>query len=100
MTAERPVVAKLRKVEAVRADRAATDGEKAAADAAATRIRAKRDRQRAEDARAAPKPGGDAMYLLGRGLRRFSSALRPDSARPDRGVMYALGRAWRKMTLK
>jgi hypothetical protein len=81
---------KLRKVEAVLADRAATDGEKAAAEAAASRIR----RKRAEDSRAALAANPGLMYALGRVFRRARGG---ESATADPSVMYSLGRAWRKM---
>jgi hypothetical protein len=75
MTGERPLRDKLRKVKALAADAAATDGEKAAADAAAERIGAKSRRLEAERRIRLAQRQGDVMYLLGRAFRRLLSKL-------------------------
>ena len=98
MKNKRPAVDKLRKVEAVIADRGATDGEKAAAGEAAARIRMKRNRERVEAARAALQ--ANPLYLLGRALRHARDATNGDPTQGSRGVMYSFGRAWRKVILK
>jgi hypothetical protein len=98
MAGERPVD-KLRKLDAVVADRSSTEGERAAAKAAADRIRTRRKRQRAEAERAAIQNGG-MMYLLGRALKRVRQPHTDDGKPAGKGLMYAFGRAWRKITAK
>ena len=98
MKDEEPALDKLRKLEAVIHDRAATDGEKAAAEEAATRIRTKRNRERVEAARAALR--ANPLYLLGRALRRARDATNGELTQGGRGVMYSFGRAWRKVISK
>ena len=108
MSVQGPVRDKLRKVLAVMADRSATDGEKAAADAAATRIRQKWEQGHFDDsgrpakAAAAIKPGQKMqkmMYRLGRAWGGVRAAGRGE-AQGTRGVMYSLGRAWGRVTSK
>jgi hypothetical protein len=89
---------KLRKVKAVIADPGATQGEKAAAEAAAGRIRARHRKERADEARAAIEENG-TMYLLGRALGRAQRRTGGDGP-GGKGVMYALGRAWKKATTR
>ena len=79
---------KLRKVEAVLTDKAATAGEKAAA----RKIRAQWYRRRAEEERAKIQSGG-FMYLLGRAFRRSQDS----PAAGAEPVAYAFGRALRRM---
>jgi hypothetical protein len=99
MAAKRPTDT-LRKVEAVKADRSATSGEKAAAEAAANRIRVRLKRERAEKEKAAIKEGG-TMYLLGRAINRARSGSAADDPKPTgKGVMFALGKALRKAAKK
>jgi hypothetical protein len=76
MTGERPLREKLRKVEALSADATATPGEKAAADAAADRLRATGDRLAAARGSGSAKPEPGIMYLLGRATRRLLSKLK------------------------
>jgi hypothetical protein len=95
MASQGPDLDKLRKLEALMADRAATAGEKAAASAAATRVRSLWQRMRAEHDRAEARKG--LMYLLGRAWR---SGRRGDVAKGGADAMYVMGRAWRKMTSK
>jgi hypothetical protein len=96
-----PILEKLRKVEAVSGNPAATDGEKAAAEAAADRLRA-RVKQDAERKLAA-NPG--LMYVLGRAWGRAQRPGAPSTAGPaarpaSRGLMYLLGRAVRRTVSK
>jgi hypothetical protein len=98
MAGERPGD-KLRKLDAVMADRSSTEGERAAAKAAADRIRTKRKRQRAEAERDAIQNNG-TMYLLGRVLKRVRQPNTEDGKPAGKGVMYAFGRAWRKIVSK
>ena len=94
--AQRPTE-KIRKLEAVKADHSATAGEKAAAEAAVTRIRTRVKRDEAAKQKAAIEKGG-AMYLLGRAVNRIRRGDEPPS--DGKGVMHALGRALRKATKK
>jgi hypothetical protein len=73
MALDRPLLDKLRKVEALSADAAATAGEKAAASAAADRIRARWLRRRGERRRTSDQAKLDVMYLLGRTCRKIMS---------------------------
>lgn len=99
MAAKRPTDT-LRKVEAVKTDRSATSGEKAAAEAAANRIRTRLKRERAAKEKAAIEDGG-AIYLLGRAINRVRSGATADDPKPTgKGVMFALGKALRKATKK
>jgi hypothetical protein len=91
---------KLRKVEALGESPTATDGEKAAAKAAADRMRAhiNHDRAKAAKASASAAEDGSLMYLLGRAWGRGRRAREEGSADPKTGTMYVLGRAWKKIT--
>jgi hypothetical protein len=98
MKPDRTDLDRLRKVQAVLSDEAATGGEKRAAGEAAARIKERIVRERIaeiEGKPGAPKPG--LMYLLGRALGRTRRAVGSD-ARPNAGLMYNLGRAFRKAT--
>ena len=82
---------KLRKVEAILTDRAASDGEKAAA----REIRNEWYRRRAEEARVKIRSGG-LTYLLGRAWSRSRRSFAAAANPRDQTLMYALGRALRK----
>ena len=79
------------------ADRSATAGEKAVAGEAATRLRAKLNRQRAGAGDGTLQKSQGLMYALG---KAWSRARGGEPAKAGTGVMYSLGRAWRKMTSK
>ena len=98
MTAVRPD--KLRKVEALRANAAATDGEKAAADAAANRIRARSTHQGPERNGGSDQGNPGVMYLLGRAWGRRRHEASGASTQDNPGIMRLLGRAWRRAVSK
>ena len=81
---------KLRKVEAILADRTATAGEKAAA----LRARQQMRRRHVEEERAKIQSGG-LMYLLGRAWQRVRDT--PEGRGPDQTLPYVLGRTFRKL---
>ncbi len=88
---------RLRKLEAIKADRSATPGEKAAAEAASSRIKTRMKREQAEKEEAAIKEGG-AMYLLGRAVNRVRRGEKPSAG--GKGVMFALGKALKDASKK
>jgi hypothetical protein len=56
-------------------------------------------RQRAEETKAAIKQGG-TTYLLGRAFARFRRPAAASEPSSEKGILFALGRAWRNVTSK
>jgi hypothetical protein len=92
-----PILEKLRKVEALSDNPSATDGEKAAAEAAANRLRQRWIDERAERGVAAREANPGIMYVLG---RAFGRARRREPTPAAPGLMYLLGRAVRRTISK
>jgi hypothetical protein len=101
-----PILEKLRKVEALSDNPAATDGEKAAAEAAASRLRTRWSEEDAARKAAAREANPGVMYVLGRAFGRArrhasgeaeSAGSKPAGSKPaSPSLMYMLGRAVRR----